>query len=109
MKIAEEFYSKNGVPINEDKTWKYENRFNLRTATPEEWIFVEPGQETVGLNFDRELRYYADLSFDRGAWFGNGSPSIPAEKPWYIHNRRNEYSSIQEIERFSVTGMFPKK
>ena len=109
IKIAEEFYTKNGVPITEDKNWKYDNRFKLRTATAKEWIFVEPGQQTVGLNFDRELRYYADISFDRGAWFGNGSPSTPTELPWYIRNRKGEFASIFEISQFSVTGMYPKK
>ncbi len=109
IKVAEEFYTKNGVPINEDKTWNYAERFNLRTATAKEWIFVEPGEQTVGLNFDRELRYYAGISFDRGAWFGNGSPTTPTEKPWYIRNRRGEFASIFEISQFSVTGMYPKK
>lgn len=109
LKVAEEFYSKNGVPINEDKTWSFENRFKLRTATAKEWLFVEPGEETAGLNYDRELRYYADISFDRGAWFGNGSPQTPVEKPWYIRNRKGDFASIFEISQFSVTGMYPKK
>ena len=109
LKVAEEFYSKNGVPINEDKTWIYDNRYKLRTATPKEWLFIEPGQETAELNFDRELRYYAAISFDRGAWFGNGSPQTPAEKPWYIRNRKGDFASIFDISQFSVTGMYPKK
>lgn len=109
LKVAEEFYTKNGVPINEDKTWSYDNRYKLRTATDKEWVFIEPGEQTAVLNFDRELRYYADLSFDRGAWFGNGSPTSPDEKPWYIRNRRGEFASIFEISQYSVTGMYPKK
>ncbi len=109
LKVVEEFYTKNGLPINEDKTWKYEDRYKLRTATQDEWIFIEPGQETANLNFDRELRYYAGVSFDRGAWFGNGSPNTPEEKPWYIRNRKGEFASIFEISQFSATGMYPKK
>jgi hypothetical protein len=109
LKVAEEFYTQNGVPINEDKTWSYDNRYKLRTATSKEWIFVEPGQQTVELNFGREMRYYADISFDRGAWFGNGSVVSPVEKPWYIRNRRGEFASIFEISQFSITGMYPKK
>lgn len=109
LKVAEEFYSKNGVPINEDKTWQFENRYKLRTATAKDWLFVEPGEESAELNFNRELRYYADISFDRGAWFGNGSPQTPVEKPWYIRNRKGDFASIFEISQFSVTGMYPKK
>jgi hypothetical protein len=33
LKMAELFYTKNGVPIEEDKTWDYANRFKLRTVT----------------------------------------------------------------------------
>lgn len=109
LKVAEEFYSKNGVPINEDNTWKYDTRYNLRTATTQDWLYIEPGQETVGLNYEREMRYYASLSFDRGAWFGNGAPITPVEKPWYIRNRKGEFASIFEISQYSVTGMYPKK
>lgn len=109
LKVAEEFYSKNGVPINEDKTWAYDDRYKLRMATQDDWLFVEPNEQTVGLNFDRELRYYSSISFDRGAWFGNGSEQAPVEKPWYIRNRRGEFASIFEIGNFSITGLYPKK
>ncbi|MGQ8336966.1 RagB/SusD family nutrient uptake outer membrane protein [Sunxiuqinia sp. A32] len=108
LKVAEEFYSENGVPINEDKTWAYDDRYKLKTAGQEDWLFVEPNEQTVGLNFDRELRYYSSISFDRGAWFGNGSPQNP-EEPWYIRNRRGEFASIFEIANFSITGLYPKK
>src|SRR3546814_12849140 len=32
LKIAEMYYTHHGVPINEDKTWDYANRYSLRTA-----------------------------------------------------------------------------
>src|SRR5690606_12429208 len=32
LRIASLFYSKNGVPITEDITWPYNNRFDLRVA-----------------------------------------------------------------------------
>lgn len=109
LKVAEEFYSENGVPINEDKNWDYDERYKLRTAGQGDWLFVEPNEQTVNLNFDRELRYYSSLSFDRGAWFGNGAPQSPEEEAWYIRNRRGEFASIFEIANFSVTGFYPKK
>src|SRR3546814_2258863 len=33
LKMAELFYTENGVPISEDKTWDYADRYNLRIAT----------------------------------------------------------------------------
>ena len=109
LKMAEEFYTEHGVPIDEDTTFHYAERYDLRTATPEEFRYVEPGQQTAGLNFNREPRFYSSISFDRGAWFGNGSTTLPKEIPFYIHNRKGEYSSIFEIYEYSPTGMFPKK
>src|SRR5690606_3960321 len=71
LKIAELYYSDNGVPINEDKTWKYSNRFDTRRGTEEEKLFVKQGYTTAQLNFNREARYYASLGFDGGIWYGH--------------------------------------
>jgi hypothetical protein len=106
--VAEEFYSNNGVPINEDIAWGYDNRYKLRTATVDNALLLMPNEQTVRLNFDREYRYYASLSFDRGAWFGNGKETDDHD-PWYIKNRKGEFASIFEISQYSITGLYPKK
>lgn len=105
--IAEMYYSENGVPIEEDRDYPYENRFFLKTAEQSDRFHVEPGQQTAVLNFNRETRFYADLAFDRGVWFGNGK-ELDTD-PWYIHSRRGEFASIFEITQYSVTGYWPKK
>ena len=64
LKIADLFYTKNGVPITEDKTWNYDDRFELRKATANDKYFIKEGYTTANLNFDREVRYYASLGFD---------------------------------------------
>jgi len=108
LAVAEEFYTKNGVPINEDNSWGYDNRYKLRTATTRDALLIEPNEQTVRLNYEREYRYYASLSFDRGAWFGNGKETDDLD-PWYIQNRKGDFSSIFEISQFSITGLYPKK
>ena len=108
LAVAEQFYTRNGVPIDEDPSWSFENRYSLRTATAADAIFVEPGEKTVYLNYNREYRYYAALSFDRGAWFGNGKETDELA-PWYIRNRKGDFSSIFEISQYSITGFYPKK
>lgn len=105
--VAEMYYSENGVPIEEDKDYPYENRYFLKEAGEADRFHVEPGQQTAVLNFDRETRFYADLAFDRGVWFGNGK-ELDTD-PWYIHSRRGEFASIFEITQYSVTGYWPKK
>jgi len=108
LAIAEEFYSNHGVPINEDISWGYENRYKMRQATTADALFIQPNEQTARLNFDREYRYYSSLSFDRGAWFGNGK-EIDDRDPWYIQNRKGDFSSIFEISQYSITGLYPKK
>lgn len=107
LRIAEMYYSENGVPINEDTSFDYENRYKRRVSETEDRFHVEPGQETAILNFNRETRFYADLSFDRGTWFGNGR-ELDTD-PWYIHGRRGEFASVFEVSQYSVTGYWPKK
>ncbi|RZM25656.1 MAG: RagB/SusD family nutrient uptake outer membrane protein, partial [Pedobacter sp.] len=41
LKIVEMFYTKNGVPINEDKTYNYNGRYSLRTAVDGEKLYIK--------------------------------------------------------------------
>ena len=69
---------------------------------------VNVGSSTAILNFDREDRFYADLAFDRGIWFGNGKETTDTD-PWVIRARKGEFASVFEISQYSVTGYWPKK
>jgi len=66
--MAELFYTKNGIPIDEDKDWNYADRYQLRLSTEEAGnkYYIPLGQETVSFHFDREPRFYASMAFDRG-------------------------------------------
>jgi hypothetical protein len=72
LKIAEMFYSSNGVPIGEDKTYDYTGRYNLRISGDADKLYVHKGYTTVGLHFNREPRFYADLGFDGAVYYGHG-------------------------------------
>ncbi|WP_448105004.1 RagB/SusD family nutrient uptake outer membrane protein [Pedobacter panaciterrae] len=72
LKIAEMFYSSNGVPINEDKTYDYTGRYNLRVSGDADRLYVHKGYTTVGLHFNREPRFYANLGFDGAVYYGHG-------------------------------------
>ena len=82
LKIADLFYTKNGVPITEDKTWNYDDRLELRKATSDDKYFIKEGYTTASINFDREVRYYASLGFDGAVWFGQGVTD--ETKPIYV-------------------------
>jgi starch-binding outer membrane protein, SusD/RagB family len=109
IKMAELFYTKNGVPITEDKTWDYAGRFQLKTATGGDTFYIKKNEQTVKLHFDREPRFYADLAFDRGIWFGNWINNYSINNMLYVKARRAEFAARQGVSNFSVTGYWIKK
>ena len=72
IKIAEMFYTENGVPLDEDKTRDIGDLYNLRTAQAKDGLYIRQGRTTVDMHFDREPRFYAWVGFDGGVWFGAG-------------------------------------
>jgi hypothetical protein len=66
--MAELFYTNKGVPMDEDKTFNYAGRFDVRRATPgdKHEFYIASGEITAEIHFNREPRFYADLAFDRG-------------------------------------------
>ncbi|MCU7693658.1 RagB/SusD family nutrient uptake outer membrane protein [Haoranjiania flava] len=107
LKIAALFYSKNGVPIEEDKNWDYGQRFALRVGDAENKYLIKEGYTTVRLNFDRELRYYADLGFDGGIWYGQGK--FDDNNTWFVSAKRGDPASNITNQTFNSTGIWPKK
>ncbi|GHT20874.1 hypothetical protein FACS189464_3060 [Bacteroidia bacterium] len=114
FEIAEMFYSKNGVPIDEDKTFDYANRYRVTTAGDEQFYYVKPGFRTAGMNLNREPRFYGNLGFDGNYWFGNGrtkdvGKGADTETAWLMRAKRTETSGKMAAVRYSRTGYFCKK
>lgn len=107
LKIADLFYTKNGVPITEDKTWNYDDRFGLRKAVANEKYFIKEGYTTANLNFDREVRYYASLGFDGAIWFGQGVTD--ESKSIYVQCKQGQSAANQISNSWNETGIWPKK
>ena len=70
LKIADQFYTKHGIPVANDKERADINPLDLREVTSEYKWNMKEGATTVEFNFDREPRFYADLGFKYGLWFG---------------------------------------
>ncbi|MDR1172441.1 MAG: RagB/SusD family nutrient uptake outer membrane protein [Bacteroidales bacterium] len=109
LKIAEMFYSSNGVPINEDKFWGYSTRYDLRTATTADNLRIRNGSVTARLHFDREARFYAWLGFDNGIWYGQGkySDSNPNDL-YYVQAKAGQPHNVM-VQGGSSTGYYVKK
>lgn len=110
LKIAELFYSENGVPITEDKTYDYAGRWSLKIGDAASRLYIREGYTTVALHFNREPRFYADLGFDGGIWYGQGrfDDSKP-EDLLYVSCKKGQPASAQNMASYSVTGYWPKK
>lgn len=106
LKMAKMFYSKNGVPIDEDKTLDFSNYAALRIATHNERFNVKEGEATARLNFDREPRFYANIGFDRCIWYMANSPSHSDENTFYLFCRAGEFGQNSPIP---ITTMYMKK
>lgn len=109
LKIAEMFYTHNGVPINEDKTWDYAGRFKLKIAGEEDKFNLKEGYTTAKLNFDREPRYYADLGFDGGIWYGQGHYDDKSSDLFFVAAKKGQPAAKIVDRAYSTTGFWPKK
>ena len=115
LSVAEAFYSSNGVPISEDYsdfwTANYPNRYEI-TTIPDEGnnkYYLQIGEQTAYLHLNREPRFYASLSFDRGTWYGDGYTNDEPANLAFYHFRAKEVSGRQTSEDHSYTGYLNKK
>lgn len=106
---VEQFYSSNGVPINEDVSYPYANRYNIRVGDAQHNLFIANGEKSAAMNFDREMRFYSTLGFDRGRWFGNFYRSYEEKDAPFPRNRFGEFSSVFNPGEYNATGYWPKK
>jgi hypothetical protein len=107
IKSASNFYTKNGVPIEEDKTLNYDDITVIREAGPDDALNIKEGYRTSILNFDREPRFYADLGFDGSIWYKYDSGSD--ETRWHIEAKFKDYAGSSDAFDFNVTGYYIKK
>ncbi len=107
---TEIFYTKNGVPINEDNSgvFDYANKHKAQAGDAANKSYIKQGYETAKANFNREPRYYANLGFDGGIWFGNdqsveaNADYVQARGPFSVAGPKSQYAT-------NITGYWPKK
>jgi hypothetical protein len=107
IQIIEFYYTKNGVPVNEDKTWLNGKGKNDIVTVGEEYknLLVE-GYEVAALHLDREPRFYANLAFDGSIWYMQNSTDPTM---WTVKSRIGQQQARLGADWYSVTGYWPKK
>jgi hypothetical protein len=109
ISFVSKFYTKNGVPINEDKTWDFNGKYNLREAGFDHLFYIGKGERTIKFHFDRQPRCYALLGFDRGVVYGNCINNYNKASLFYVKGRKSETAARQGISNYSITGYTVKK
>jgi hypothetical protein len=106
------FYSERGIPIEEDPLYDVAGMFNIRTGDDDHKYYIQTGEATAAMNFDREPRFYSTLGFNRGKWYGNSFDNTPVDdsQAMYPKNLWNECSSVSSSpSNYNATGYWPKK
>jgi len=102
------FYTDKGLPIDEDRTWDYSNRYKLKIAEAKDRFYVHQGYETVNAHFKREPRFYAAVGFDGGVWYGNGT--FDPENAQYIQARGpGGFAAPKDGININISAYWPKK
>lgn len=106
FRMAELYYSNNGVPIEEDFDYDYAARYETSVGGEDHRFHIASGETTANLHFNREPRFYASLGFDRGIWEGHGQ-----QEPdfYYLKGRLGELGGKNDLDRWSLSGYLPKK
>ncbi len=103
LRMAETYYTKNGLPIDEDKNFDYANRYDVTTIAFNQRFYAQTNGRTAKLNLDREPRFYSSLGFDRG--INRTWNSI-----WNLKMRSGEaHGRIANTADYLVTGYALKK
>lgn len=103
---SELFYTNHGVPVNEDKTWDYANRYKVQNGDSANKYYIKYQYPSAKGNFNREPRYYADVAFDGSVWFGSGNTDD--NNPNFV-NAVSGYAAPPDKLRYNATGYWAKK
>ena len=111
LKIVDQFYTRNGLPIGNDKEWVNVNSMELIQAPEDHSYYLETGYTTVQMNVNREPRFYSFLGFDGGKWLGmlGSYQNLAPEAIPHIECRNGGAQGKSGKEVGPVTGYFPKK
>ncbi len=108
MNVVDQFYSNNGVPIDEDNTYNYEDRYKTVDVPEGEELYFndESGTKVPIYNTFREPRFYAYLSFDQGRYFCLTTPDDT--KSEVIRSKNGDFAGVNKM-LYTPTGYSCKK
>lgn len=111
LKIAEQYYTQNGVPIDEDKNWNYAERYETKTNSDNSHqYYIASNFLTAKLNFNREPRFHAYLAFDGSLYeMYNSSNGEQTTSSGGILQLTGQAQGTLHNANHIITGYFIKK
>lgn len=109
LEVTNLCYTKNGVPMEEDKAFDTPNRFKVKMHTNEQPYELASYYETIQLNFNREPRFYANIGFDGCTWYQTNCPTDSEKDIWTAKNRAGQPQGKLGSFSYTTTGYWPKK
>jgi len=105
IQVVEAYYTKNGLPINEDLTFNYDKRYGLSRVGDDDKYHATTGASVMipRLHLGREPRFYASIGFDRGIYRMWGGKWNLEMKKGEKHGRRGNTND------YVITGYVLKK
>ena len=106
LKIANQFYTKHGLPVENDRERSVVNPTEIRKVSGDDVWKMKEDYLTAEFNFDREPRFYANLGFDGSLWFGpNRNNPMPGEIPYVSRGRNLRALSGYHCKKYSSWEM----
>ena len=119
LQFVELFYTENGLPIDEDPAFDYDNRYKV-VPMPVNYdhndYFAKSNGNTIQLHLNREPRFYAWIAFHNGnyeiaKYNGKVTNNNNAKKAIVVKFRKNDPNGYEEGQtgNYSGTGYLNKK
>lgn len=111
MNMVETYLTKNGLPIDKDPAFDYENRYAVA-------VIPGNGEKTALMHLEREPRFYSDIAYDRAENYElDGRDGIKGGKGYTLYMRMGETNPVTKItngndplrDGFSPNGYYLKK
>lgn len=112
LQTVEMFYTKNGLPIDEDPNWDYDGRYSIvdMPANYDDNSYgLSSGRRTLSLHLNREPRFFAWISFHNGNYEiakfnGKVTNSNNAKKAIVVQFRFGDEQGLTEGQTGNYTG-----
>lgn len=112
LQTVEMFYTKNGLPIDEDPDWDYDGRYSI-VDMPANYdnnsYGLSSGRRTLSLHLNRESRFFAWISFHNGNYEiakfnGKVTSSNNSKKAIVVQFRFGDEQGLTEGQTGNYTG-----